>query len=113
MIFADISAIFNFADISAIIIILISRKVKVNVMDVVTIVGTRDVNFKDRKTGEIISGVSLYYTQQVEGVHGLVADKLFLSSDRLNMIGVLPNINDVVCVDYDRYGKPVGFRPYK
>lgn len=82
-------------------------------MDVVTIVGTRDVNFEDRKTGQMITGVSLYYTQQVEGVHGLSAGKLFLSSDRLNMIGVLPNINDVVCVDYDRYGKPAGFRPYK
>lgn len=81
----------------------------VNVMgEKVTIVGYRDVSFTD-DSGKSINGRSYYYTAVADGVQGVMAGKLFVSSSALSQMSFIPIPGDDVMVYFNRYGKPAGF----
>lgn len=79
-------------------------------MEIIEIVGIRHVNFTDEK-GKNISGVSIYFFMEADGVIGKMTGKMFLNSDRVNRLDKMPEVGQRVAVDYDRYGKPARFSP--
>ena len=81
-------------------------------MEKMEVVGTRSVDFKD-DNGRQVSGLSLYYLMQSDGVDGRMAGKMFVSAQRLPGLSYLPKPGDHVMVNYDRYGRPVEFSPAK
>lgn len=85
------------------------KKVKVKVMDKMTIVGLKGVSFKDDKTDKEINGTSFFYTMEDEHTAGLMAGKFFLSAAKRDNLDYVPDVGDEVWVDYDRYGKPARF----
>lgn len=76
-------------------------------MEIMNVVGTRYVNFKD-DSGKQIDGWSIYYTMKADGVTGLIAGKMFVSSQRAESL-VLPQVGSTYEVNYDRYGRPTRF----
>lgn len=80
-------------------------------MEIMTIVGKRDVSFTDQKTGSLVEGVSFYFTMEADGVDGLMAGKLYLTLDRIKRLERIPKVGEKVAVSYDRYGKPSEFKP--
>lgn len=84
-------------------------KVKVFVMEKMKIVGMRGVDFTD-DSGRQVVGTSYFYVQDdVDGVIGQLAGKLFISDRKRDAMDYLPAAGDVVWVFYDRYGKPSKF----
>lgn len=81
-------------------------------MEKIQVVGRRDVDFID-KTGRQVTGLSLYILIPMDGVEGMKSDKLFVSSARLSSVSHIPQVGETVCVNYDRYGRPVEFTPVK
>lgn len=79
-------------------------------MEIIEVVGLRDVDFVDDK-GREVKGTSVYYLIQAEGVNGKMSGKLFVSAERKSTLKVFPKPGDVVAVSYDRYGKPSEFKP--
>lgn len=79
-------------------------------MEEITIVGIQSVNFTDQQSGRVISGRSYFFTQQRDHVSGLAAGKLFVSNDKINRLRYEPQLGDVVCVFYNRSGKPEDFQ---
>lgn len=80
---------------------------EVIVMEIMTIVGMRYVDFKD-DSGKQVSGYSLYYTMKADRVEGVIAGKLFISDDRAAGM-VMPEVGQTYEVFYDRYGRPNKF----
>lgn len=67
------------------------------------LVGIRDTRFMNDKTGEVISGKTIFVTYEEYGVRGLKADKLFLSEKKnLYVPSQLPAEIDI---QFNRYGK--------
>lgn len=79
-------------------------------MEKIQVVGMRSVSFKDEKDGRQISGVSLYCLLDHPQVEGKMADKVFISSQRLQDLPYMPAVGEEVWVDYDRYGKVSRFQ---
>lgn len=79
------------------------------VMEKMTIVGKRYVNFKD-DSGKVVTGWSIYYTMAADGVIGVMAGKMFISDDRASSM-ILPDVGKSYEVFYDRYGRPNKFNP--
>lgn len=69
------------------------------------IVGIRNVNFQGNNG--MISGKSLYYTEESYGCEGLQTGKVFLSDNLVERIGC-PDVGDYVEFQYNKYGKVVG-----
>ena len=82
-------------------------------MEKVQVVGMRSVSFKDEKDGRQIDGVSLYLLLDHPQVEGKMADKVFVSSQRLSDLPYMPKVGEEVWVDYDRRGKVSQFKPVK
>lgn len=68
------------------------------------IVGIRNVNFQGNNG--VISGKSLYYTEESYGCEGLQTGKVFLSDNLLQRIEC-PCVGDEVEFQYNKYGKVV------
>ncbi|MDY3692472.1 MAG: hypothetical protein SO072_10955 [Dysosmobacter sp.] len=81
-------------------------------MEVIEVVGMRDVNFTD-DNGRKVEGTSVFYLIQADGVVGKMAGKLFVSKDRRSGMDYFPAVGEKVAVNYDRYGKPSQFKPIK
>lgn len=86
-------------------------KVTVIVMDIITIVGIRHVDFTDDK-GKQVAGYSLYYTMQADGVDGVMSGKMFVSDDKARTL-TIPAVGSTVEVSYDRYGRASKFTVVK
>ena len=76
-------------------------------MDDFTVIGFRNVSFKDERTQANVNGYSLYLTQPADPedikVVGTVCQKIFISSDRISYV---PHVGDQIRLYYNRYGKP-------
>lgn len=71
-----------------------------------TVVGYRDVSFKDEKTGREISGTSIYYTSDENSqVTGEMSGKFFLTFRVSNESNYLPTVGDKIKVFYNQFGK--------
>lgn len=81
-------------------------------MEKMEIVGVREVNFKD-DNGRQVAGVSLYYLMDDDRTNGKLAGKLFISTQRRQVMTYFPGPGEEVVVNYDRYGRPVEFAPAK
>lgn len=78
-------------------------------MEVIEVVGIRDVNFTD-KSNRTISGISIYYLCEDDNVDGRMCGKLFVSKERAQNLAFIPEVGDTVEVSYDRFGKPASFK---
>lgn len=67
------------------------------------IVGIRTTKFTAEKTGEVISGKTVYFLSEADNVEGYMADRIFLSEAKL--AHYQPVLNDVVDIQYNRFGK--------
>lgn len=67
-----------------------------------TIIGIRNVNFTDSKTGANISGHTIYCTTTNDYVTGLEGKKFFVPN-RIDLSWV--KINDQVEIAFNEYGK--------
>lgn len=76
-------------------------------MEIILVVGRKKVDFTD-DNGKHISGWSIYYTMQDDRTEGLMAGKMFISSDKAALLD-LPSPNQKYEVTYDRYGRPSKF----
>lgn len=81
-------------------------------MELIEVVGIRNVDFTD-KEGKSVSGTSVYYLIDADGMDGRVSGKLFVNPQRRKNMSFFPHVGDTVFVNYDRYGKPVEFSPVK
>ena len=69
------------------------------------ILGIRDVNFIDEKTGRSVIGVSIYVAYSRAGVTGEETAKFFLSPDKVAAISNLLYPGSEVVVYFNRHGK--------
>ena len=67
------------------------------------IVGIRPYNFKDRETGDLVEGYSIYLQWVADGVAGVQCEAVSISMSKLD--GYDPALGDVVRVGYNKYGK--------
>lgn len=79
-------------------------------MDTIKIVGIRDTSFAG-SDGKQINGVNYFYTMHDDKVEGVMAGKLFISSDNLAGFTVQPSVGQDVRVVYNRFGKAEDFLP--
>ena len=68
---------------------------------IISVVGSRPVNFKDNQTGNQITGTSYFYLCEDRYVTGLKADKVFVSSNLQSPFQVGKEYE----VQYNQYGK--------
>lgn len=79
-------------------------------MDIIKIIGIKDTSFTSQE-GKQIDGVNYFYTMRDEKVQGLMAGKLFITSDNLPTFSIQPELGQEVQVVYNRFGKPDDFLP--
>lgn len=68
------------------------------------VVGFRPVNFKDKQTGALVSGFSLFLQRDPmdDRVQGQEVDKIFISSE---YVRYTPELGDEIVLIYNKYGK--------
>lgn len=81
-------------------------------MEDMKVVGYRSVDFTD-KTGKHVSGISLYVTHPETGVTGEIAEKLFLSADKLEALHYTPVVGETIGVTWGRNNKIIGVKKLK
>lgn len=54
--------------------------------------------------GKSVSGFNLYLSERRTGVTGTAAERVFVSTAKLN--GYVPVLGDKITVNYNRFGKP-------
>lgn len=79
-------------------------------MDIIKIIGIKDTSFA-AEDGKQINGVNYFYTMRDEKVQGLMAGKLFITSDKLSTFSIQPELGQEVQVVYNRFGKADDFLP--
>ncbi len=79
-------------------------------METIKIIGTRDVSFTG-EDGKRVNGVNYFYTMRDEKVRGLMAGKLFITSEHLSDFSFQPELGQEVQVVYNRFGKADDFLP--
>lgn len=67
------------------------------------IIGLKKSSFKPKDSDQEIKGVTLYLTEERDGVEGLAADHVFVSDKKLGPY--LPAVGDEVRIFYNRWGK--------
>lgn len=73
--------------------------------------GIRPVSFRDKKTNDLIEGLSVYYTFDLgKNGDGVGADKVFISSRVIdNAGGAVPTVGQDIDILYNKYGKVAGY----
>lgn len=71
------------------------------------VIGYRNSAFKSAD-GNTISGVTMYLTCGDSYVTGVVAERVFVSANKLG--NYVPNLGDVIDVEYNKYGKVNGVK---
>lgn len=66
------------------------------------VVGKKILNFT-AEDGKVIDGAHLFVTYEETGVEGVAAEKLFISSTKINAKDV--SVGDVLEIFFTRYGK--------
>ena len=68
------------------------------------VVGYRDVDFKDQRTGKSVTGYSLFLEREPETdkIHGVETQKIFISGD---YVDYEPAVGDLIGILFNRYGK--------
>lgn len=74
----------------------------------VAIIGIKDIDFTDSKTGREISGIQLFVTYPQKGIDGLASAKIFLDRRTVNELDKYPCPGSELHIDYDMKGRIVG-----
>lgn len=69
------------------------------------VVGFRPYDMKDKDTGAVLKGVTVFVLADDPKVTGKMADKFSLSEQKLSINGWYPNIGEVIEPVYNKYGK--------
>jgi hypothetical protein len=77
------------------------------------VLGYREVNFSDSKTGRPIVGVSVFVAHDEKNVFGEMTEKLFFGQQVLSDCSYAPAVGDFIDVAYNKYGKPQMIRKVK
>lgn len=77
----------------------------------VKVLGYREVNMVDDKTGRPIVGVTLFISYPMDGVFGEMATKQYISDQLRSACGFRPEVGKVVNLEYGPNGRPVGVYP--
>lgn len=75
---------------------------------VVRLVGRRDVNFKDEKTGQKISGMTVHFLVPIDSHgDGFEGDRFFVPSSKEDLIKFINSfdIDEMINIEYNKYGK--------
>lgn len=75
-------------------------------MEVFEVLGYRNVDFTDERTGKRVSGITLFLSREDKNVQGVMTEKVFIGSQRLEESGYLPMVGGKVRITYNKYGKP-------
>lgn len=82
----------------------------------VNVVGYQEVEYTSKKTGNKVSGISLYISRvpnsKETGTHGLVTDKVWISSSLIQSKGFIPKIDSMVELIYEFDGRNVFLSDY-
>lgn len=73
-------------------------------MDVFTLVGMRDVNFKGQD-GSQVDGWNLFFTYDDPKITGLGVEKIFISNQKFSQVSFMPELNAKCRLLYNKYGK--------
>ena len=74
-----------------------------------TIIGVRSSSFKG-EDGVQITGKTIYFTEPLKNGEGVSAERVFLTTDKLQECQSDPKVGDEVHFEYNRYGKCSGIR---
>ena len=80
-------------------------------MEEMIVVGYRHVDFTDGN--KHIVGLSLYTVHPDTGVTGQVAEKLFLSNDKLEILGYTPVVGSTISITWGRHNKIIAIKTIK
>ena len=72
-------------------------------------VGIRPSSFNGND-GQTVNGKNLYFVYPLESGEGHGTERVFMTVDKLSTCTVVPKVNDVVDIIYNRYGKVSDFR---
>jgi len=75
------------------------------------LIGYRRNNFQTQE-GNTVTGYNLYLAYPATGddAAGLVAERIYMTDDKLAKSGYVPHEGDEVEIAYNRYGKPSNIR---
>ena len=74
------------------------------------IIGIRPSEFKG-DDGSTVTGKNIYLTYPLEKGEGMGAERVYLSTSKLNSLGYVPTVGDEVRLEYNRWGKCCGMEP--
>lgn len=73
-----------------------------------TVVGYKDVDFKDKNTGASVQGVTVFVTFEEETdrkLVGLMCDKIFIPLSKFEFVCNNVKVGSVLDISYNRFGK--------
>lgn len=79
-------------------------------MDIIEIVGIRQMNFVGKDGGKV-EGYQYFYMMDDPQVQGKATGKLFVSVQLITSLGFVPKVGETVKAYYNRYGKISAFEP--
>lgn len=68
------------------------------------VIGVRAVSFTPRNESQPIEGTNLYCAYEDNRITGHGCEKFFVSPGKF-VDGIVPRVNDLINVSYNRYGK--------
>jgi len=68
------------------------------------VIGIRAVNFTPKDQTTAIEGTNLYCAYEDEHITGCGCEKFFVTPRKF-INGIVPRVNDLINVSYNRYGK--------
>ena len=74
------------------------------------IIGIRPSEFKG-DDGQTVTGKNIYLTYPLEKGEGIGAERVYLTTSKLNSLGYVPTVGDEVRLEYNRWGKCCGMEP--
>lgn len=75
-----------------------------------TIIGLRTSSFTG-DDGAQVSGMNIYYTEQLEKGEGLSSGRVFLTFEKLAKCAYDPKVGDEIRIEYNRFGRCSGIYP--
>lgn len=73
-----------------------------------TVVGFKDVDFKDKSSGASVQGVTVYVTFEEEidkKLNGLMCDKIFIPLSKFKSVCENVKVGSILDISYNRFGK--------
>ena len=70
------------------------------------VIGRKKVSFKAKENNQQIEGLSLFCAYPItKDGDGVGVEKIFLSANKLSQLDFMPELDDEINVQYNRFGK--------